>query len=63
MYDRVLTSLYPDRYDLAEQHSVEIVSGWWLGINYRRRNIQDIIESPHWIMTPLGQVKLSELKP
>jgi hypothetical protein len=36
--------LYPGRPDLAEQHSIEVVSGWWLGINYSRRNIQDIIE-------------------
>jgi predicted type IV restriction endonuclease len=36
--------LYPGRLDLAEQHSVEIVAGWWLGTNYSRRNIQDIIE-------------------
>ncbi len=36
--------LYPGRPDLAEQHSIEVVSGWWLGTNYSRRNIQDIIE-------------------
>lgn len=36
--------LYPGRPDLAEQHSVEVVAGWWLGTNYSRRNIQDIIE-------------------
>lgn len=36
--------LYPSRPDLAEQHSVEVVAGWWLGTNYSRRNIQDIIE-------------------
>jgi hypothetical protein len=35
--------LYPGRPDLAEQHSIEIVPGWWLGINYSRKNIQDII--------------------
>jgi hypothetical protein len=35
--------LYPGRPDLAEQHSVEVVEGWWLGTNYSRRNIQDII--------------------
>ncbi len=35
--------LYPGRPDLAEQHSVEVVSGWWFGTNYSRRNIQDII--------------------
>ncbi len=36
--------LYPGRPDLADQHSVEVVSGWWLGTNYSRRNIQDIID-------------------
>ena len=36
--------LYPGRPDLAEQHSVEVLVGWWLGTNYSRRNIQDIIE-------------------
>ncbi|MFQ5582822.1 MAG: hypothetical protein ACE5GL_00110 [Calditrichia bacterium] len=35
--------LYPDRPDLADEHSVEIVPGWWLGTNYSRKNIQDII--------------------
>ena len=38
------TDLYPGRPDLADQHSIEVVSGWWLGTNYSRRNIQDIIE-------------------
>ena len=37
-------NLYPGRPDLCEQHSVEVVSGWWLGTNYSRRNIQVIIE-------------------
>lgn len=36
--------LYPDRPDLVERHSIEVVSGWWLGTNYSRRNIQDIID-------------------
>ena len=36
--------LYPDRPDLSEQHSVEVAPGWWLGTNYSRRNIQDIID-------------------
>lgn len=40
---RAKLDLYPGRADLAEQHSVEVVSGWWLGTNYSRRNIQDII--------------------
>lgn len=41
---REKSELYPGRHDLAEQHSVEIVSGWWLGTNYSRRNIHDIVE-------------------
>ncbi|PWN06095.1 type I restriction enzyme HsdR N-terminal domain-containing protein [Rhodohalobacter mucosus] len=36
--------LYPGRPDLAEEKSVEVVSGWWLGTNYSRKNIQDIID-------------------
>ena len=36
--------LYPGRLDLGEQHSVEVVPGWWLGTNYSRRNIQEIID-------------------
>jgi len=35
--------LYPGRPDLAERHSIEIASGWWLGTNYSRKNIKDII--------------------
>jgi predicted type IV restriction endonuclease len=36
--------LYPGRLDLGEQHSIEVISGWWLGTNYSRRNIQEIID-------------------
>lgn len=36
--------LYPGRPDLSEQHSAEIMPGWWLGTNYSRRNIHEIIE-------------------
>ena len=35
--------LYPGRPDLADEHSIEIVPGWWLGTNYSRRDIQNII--------------------
>ena len=35
--------LYPGRPDLAEEQSVEIVPGWWMGTNYSRKNIQEII--------------------
>lgn len=36
--------LYPGRPDLSEQHSIEVVSGWWLGTNYSRKKIQEIID-------------------
>lgn len=36
--------LYPDRPDLVDQHSIEFVPGWWLGTNYSRLNIHDIIK-------------------
>jgi len=36
--------LYPGRRDLAEQHSVQVIPGWWLGTNYSRRSIQEIID-------------------
>ncbi len=35
--------LYPGRKDLVEQFSTEVAQGWWLGTNYSRKNIQDII--------------------
>lgn len=37
------SDLYPGRDDLAEQHSVEIRSGWWLGINVSLSQIERII--------------------
>ena len=36
--------LYPGRPDLADEKSIEVVQGWWLGTNYSRKNIQDIID-------------------
>jgi hypothetical protein len=39
-----LHELYPGRADLAEDHSVEIIPGWWLGTNYSRSSIQKIID-------------------
>lgn len=44
--------LYPGRPDLAEENSVEVVSGWWLGTNYSRKNIQDIIDLAFEVMEP-----------
>ena len=36
--------LYPDRPDLAEKLSIEIIPGWWLGTNYSSKNIQKILD-------------------
>lgn len=36
--------LYPGRADLADLYSVEFVPGWWLGTNYSRRSIGEIID-------------------
>lgn len=36
--------LYPGRLDLAEEHSIQIVPGWWMGTNYSRSNIQKILD-------------------
>jgi hypothetical protein len=36
--------LYPGRPDLSEDHSIEIVPGWWMGTNYSRNNIQQILD-------------------
>ncbi|MHB9143248.1 MAG: hypothetical protein ACYC25_15365, partial [Paludibacter sp.] len=37
-----ISELYPGRSDL-EEYSVEIAPGWWMGTNYSRRSIQEII--------------------
>lgn len=44
--------LYPGRTDLAEENSVEVVPGWWLGTNYSRKNIQDIIDLALEVIKP-----------
>jgi len=36
--------LYPGRPDLCEEHSLQLVSGWWIGTNYSRENIRKIIK-------------------
>ncbi|MBI3650364.1 MAG: hypothetical protein HY231_04885 [Acidobacteria bacterium] len=36
--------LYPDRPDLAESNSYQLSGGWWIGTNYSRKNIEDIIK-------------------
>ncbi len=50
--------LYPGRPDLADEHSVEIVSGWWLGTNYNRRTIQDIINLALEVAGPVAQKRI-----
>jgi len=51
--------LYPGRRDLAEENSVEVVPGWWIGTNYSRKNIQDIIDLALEVIDPQlrGKVK------
>lgn len=41
---RSKSELYPDRPDLAESDSHQLSSGWWIGTNYSRKNIEDIIK-------------------
>ncbi|MDN5882137.1 MAG: hypothetical protein L0H37_07180 [Nitrosospira sp.] len=41
---REKSELYPGRPDLCAECSVEVVPGWWLGTNYSRNNIQDILD-------------------
>ncbi|MBI4827799.1 MAG: hypothetical protein HY804_03145 [Nitrospinae bacterium] len=36
--------LYPGRPDLVSEYSLQLSSGYWLGTNYSRKNISDIIE-------------------
>lgn len=36
--------LYPGRPDLGDLYAVEFVPGWWLGTNYSRRSIAEIID-------------------
>ena len=44
--------LYPSRPDLADKFSHEIFPGWWLGTNYSRRNIQQIIDLAKKVVRP-----------
>jgi predicted type IV restriction endonuclease len=36
--------LYPGRPDLSHEHSAQLSSGWWLGTNVSRAQIERIIE-------------------
>jgi predicted type IV restriction endonuclease len=40
---RTRAELYPGRPDLAESHAIELLPGWWMGTNYSRRSIGEII--------------------
>lgn len=44
--------LYPGRPDLSEEHSIEIVPGWWMGTNYGRNNIQQILDLAREVAKP-----------
>lgn len=55
---RVRTELYPDRPDLAADHAVEFAPGWWLGTNYSKRSIAEIIE----LACEVAGVPVSELR-
>ncbi len=47
--------LYPGRPDLVAEHSFEIASGWWMGTNYSRRDIQKIINLACEVAAPKFQ--------
>jgi hypothetical protein len=40
---QIKTDLYPDRPDLAEDESVEVLPGWWMSTNHSRHTIDTII--------------------
>ncbi|GAB4459728.1 MAG: hypothetical protein OHK0029_22680 [Armatimonadaceae bacterium] len=40
-----LNDLYLGREDLAQEHSVQLSSGWWLGFNLSRARVQRIVET------------------
>ena len=44
--------LYPGRPDLSEEHSIEIMPGWWMGTNYSRNNIQHILDLALEVVQP-----------
>jgi hypothetical protein len=41
---RTADELYPGRPDLARDHSQQLSSGWWVGTNYSRKNIGQILQ-------------------
>ncbi|WP_200865501.1 hypothetical protein [Thermosynechococcus sp. NK55a] len=44
--------LYPGRPDLAEAYSIELVPGWYMGTNYSRKNIQQILDLALEVVDP-----------
>lgn len=40
---RVPDDLYPGRPDLAHEYSAQLTSGWWLGVNYSKAQIERIV--------------------
>lgn len=54
------SELYPGRPDLADEHSVEVVPGWWMGTNYSRSNIQQILDLAMEVIDPVlrSQIKV-----
>ena len=44
--------LYPGRPDLAEDFSIEIAPGWWLGTNYSRRHMRRILDLALEVVQP-----------
>ncbi|WP_333797934.1 hypothetical protein [Rheinheimera sp.] len=55
--------LYPGRTDLCEEHSIEVMPGWWIGVNYSRVNIQQIIDLALEVARPnvRGAIKVNVL--
>jgi len=52
------TELYPGRPDLVEEHSVEVLRGWWMGTNYSRRDIQKILNLGLEVVSPSVRAKV-----
>ena len=47
---REASELYPGRPDLCRDCAIRLTSGWWLGTNYSRRSITQIIETARSII-------------
>lgn len=42
-FARTKEELYPDRPDLCRDHSHQLKSGWWVGLNYSKEAIKGIL--------------------